>query len=144
MAHARRQIRDEVVARVTGLTTTGARVYRSRSRSLSGAKLPAIKVWTRDEEIEEASGYDYQRRKLRLEVVALSKLADPDDELDQVCVEVEEALAADPTFGGLVTAAYLVSTEFEFDHELEKPVGMATMVWEIVYSVDSDTPETIV
>lgn len=144
MAHARKQIRDEVVTRVTGLLTTGPRVYRSRSRTMSPDKVPGLKVWTNEEQVEDESSYDGQRRALLLDVVAYSKHAAPDDQLDQICAEVEAALAADPTFGGLIEAAYLLETEHEYDDTVEKPVGTATMRWRIHYSVDADDPETIV
>lgn len=144
MPHARKQIRDEVMARLTGLTTTAARVYASRARTMGGDKLPGLKVWTREESVPEAASYDGQRRELVLEVVAMSKKTAPDDELDQICAEVEAALATDPTFGGLVEAAYLGETEYEFDDELEKPIGTATMRWMVHYSVDAEDPETIV
>lgn len=40
MAHLREQIRDRVVTDLTGLTTTGSRVFRSRIYPLENNDLP--------------------------------------------------------------------------------------------------------
>ena len=52
MAHVRQSIRDNVVTVVTGLTTTGTNVFRSRVYPLGENKLPALCVYTAAEEVE--------------------------------------------------------------------------------------------
>ena len=52
MAHARQSIRDNVVTTVTGLSTTGTNVFRSRVYPLGEYKLPALCVYTAAEEVE--------------------------------------------------------------------------------------------
>ncbi|MEY2654030.1 MAG: hypothetical protein RLZZ524_1058, partial [Pseudomonadota bacterium] len=42
--HLRQQIREAVAGAVTGLTTTGARVYQGRVYPLEDAQLPGLTV----------------------------------------------------------------------------------------------------
>ena len=52
MAHARQSIRDNVVTAVTGLSTTGTNVFRSRVYPLGENKLPALCIYTVAGEVE--------------------------------------------------------------------------------------------
>jgi hypothetical protein len=55
MAHARKLIRDNIVTTVTGLSTTGANVFKSRVYPLSAGSLPALTVYTRSEEVIQST-----------------------------------------------------------------------------------------
>ena len=52
MAHVRQSIRDNVVTAVTGLSTTGSNVFRSRVYPLGTNKLPALCVYTDSQVVE--------------------------------------------------------------------------------------------
>ena len=52
MAHLRKQIRDNVVTALTGLSTTGSRVYTSRVYPMAAANLPGLCVYAKSEEVE--------------------------------------------------------------------------------------------
>ena len=52
MAHIRQSIRDNAVTAVTGLSTTGSNVFRSRVYQLGTNKLPALCVYTDSEVVE--------------------------------------------------------------------------------------------
>ena len=52
MAHIRQQIRDRVIADVTGLATTGANVYDSKLYTFTQGELPALAVYTQNETSE--------------------------------------------------------------------------------------------
>ena len=56
MSHARQQIRDAVVAAVTGLATTGASVHKTRMFKFEDDDLPALGVYTLSEDIEREIG----------------------------------------------------------------------------------------
>ena len=49
MAHVRQSIRDNVVTTVTGLSTPGSNVFRSRVYPLGINMLPALSVYTDNE-----------------------------------------------------------------------------------------------
>ena len=52
MAHVRQSIRDNAVTAVTGLSTTGSNVFRSRVYPLGTNKLSALCVYTNGETVE--------------------------------------------------------------------------------------------
>ena len=52
MAHVRQSIRVNVVTAVTGLSTTGSNVFRSRVYPLGTNKLPALCVYADSEVVE--------------------------------------------------------------------------------------------
>ena len=52
MAHVRQSIRDNIVTAVTGLSTTGSNVFRSRVYPLGTNKLPALYVYSNAETVE--------------------------------------------------------------------------------------------
>ena len=47
--HVRQQIRDAAAVALTGLTTTGARVYASRVYPMQDANLPGLRIFTPSE-----------------------------------------------------------------------------------------------
>ena len=49
--HLRRQIRERVVTMLTGISTTGSNVFQSDVYPLENADLPALCIYTQDEEI---------------------------------------------------------------------------------------------
>ena len=92
MAHARTQIRNAVVAALTGLSTTGARVHASRMRPTDA--LPALLITT-DAEVIEQGAQRRQMRTMDIVVRGLAKGGDGvDDTLDQIALEVGENHAA--------------------------------------------------
>jgi len=150
--HIRRQIREAFATQVTGLATSGARVYQSRIRNMAAEDLPGLKIYTEQESIEDNAGTTYQsnpdlqHRTILLRCEAMIKAtADVDDKLDLMCQEVEIAIAANPTLGGLARLqCWLVSTAIDFDGSLEQPVGRAVMTWKIVTLTMSDRPDVVV
>ena len=60
MAHIRQSIRDNAVTAVTGLSTTGSNVFRSRVYPLGTNKLPALCVYT-DSEVVEYNRLDREK-----------------------------------------------------------------------------------
>ena len=55
MAYIRQSIRDNAVTAITGLSTTGSNVFRSRVYPLGTNKLPALCVYT-DSEVVKGFG----------------------------------------------------------------------------------------
>lgn len=143
MTHVRTQIRDAAVTALTGLATTGIRVYASRLQPLPDAMLPGLVVTTNDEEI---AGQDVhgviQERTLRLVVRCAAKAsATLDDTLDAMIADVETALD-DQTFGGLAKSVDLKSIAVDMDDLLEKPVGAAELTYTVTYYTAAGSPGT--
>ena len=145
MAHARQQIRDQIVTTVTSLATTGASVFSSLVYPVD--TLPSLVVTTpRERRLEDdAIQGDGQLRELEVLITARCRVVDTaDDTLDTICAEVETAMAADQQVSTLAKLITLESTDTEFSADAEQPTGQATMLWRCVYRVASTDPTTII
>lgn len=144
--HLRRQLREIVGTKLTGLTTTGSRVFQSRVYPLETTDLPGLLISTVSESAEmlSISAPGTLERRLTVQVEAVAKAtADLDDTLDGICKEVEVALAA--PFAALEAKARsiaLTSTEIEIDASGAQPIGKAVMNYEIVYFAAENAPDT--
>tara|TARA_R100000278_G_scaffold113608_1_gene91804 strand:- start:2778 stop:3221 length:444 start_codon:yes stop_codon:yes gene_type:complete len=145
MAHVRKQIRDAIVTALTGLTTTGSNVFRSRIYPLETTKLPGLCIFTRSEAVE----FDTLRkprsidRNLVVNVEAyVSATSNYDNTLDTIAVQVEEALAADVTFGGLSKDAQVTAFEVDFSGDGEQPVAVGRFNVEVRYRTLENDVET--
>jgi hypothetical protein len=143
MAHARTQIRNAIATKLTGLALTGANVYKAPVYPRT--TLPCLAIFdTRETRVEEFDG-DKQTRKLEITVQACQRISsDVDGSLDTICQQIETAIWADVTLGGLlIKDIALVETEKMLTSDLEQPAGVASMVWEIYYRVADGDPETL-
>lgn len=138
MAHVRQQIRDAVASAVNGLTTTGSRVYTSRFYPMQAAELPGLIVYTRNETsvIDSMTRPRGSMRDLSVGVDAYVKANDgADDTADTICAEVEAALSADVTLGGLAKDMFLSSVSIDLNADGEKPAVIVSMTWTAQYRV---------
>ena len=136
MAHVRKQIRDRIATLVTGLSTTGSSVYKMRRYALDDEKLPALCVYTMDESSNLVTvGTRTLRRVINVAVQAFVKGSSTtvSDTLDTICVEVEEAIAADFNLNGLAKSCILASTENDIKVEGEQSIASAAMVYSVEY-----------
>lgn len=144
--HARQQVREALSTIVTGLTTTQGRVFQSRVYPVDESELPCLLVTT-DEEENEYLNTNYPsavQRSITATVKAVvENIADLDDAVDNICKEVEIAVHADITLGGIVSSVHLASTEIEIDTEGKKPVGVATMLFACVVFTLETTPDVL-
>jgi hypothetical protein len=144
MAHVRQQIRSQMATLLTsGVALVSSRVYNSRVYPLTEAKLPAITVYAG---AEQSSLMTLGRKTLmrtltvNVDVYALAT-ANLDNDLDAICVQVEE-VAADFTLNGLAKTTVLSGTEIDFSGEAEQPVGVARLNFSVEYCTDIDDVET--
>lgn len=147
MAHVRKSIRDNIVTTLTGLTTTGSNIYRTRVYPLAESKLPGLAIYTRD----ETTGYDTiglprtQIRNLTVAVeIYVKGTSNYDDTLDTICTEIEEALYTDLTRGGNAKDTNIISMDAEFSGEGDQPVARATLTLAITYATKENDVETAV
>lgn len=146
--HRRRAIREAVATAVTGLTTTGSRVYQSRVYTLQRANLPGLRVFAGDETIEAVTihGPTTQDRKLRIRVEAVAQaLQDAvsalDDTLDGIVKEVEIAVAG-MSLSGLADSIHLTDvSEPEYSDQGELPTGSVTITFEANYYTAANAPD---
>ena len=144
MAHARQQIRDQLITTLTGLSTTGSRVYNSRVYNHDA--LPCLTVYTLSEELGEESA-NKQFRLLSVMVEARAKAAaDLEDTLDTIGVEVEDAIfsGGDTTLSGKCKDFDYEGLDIELSGEAEQPFGLMTMRFLAIYRVDKADVETLI
>lgn len=143
--HLRRQIREAVATAVTGLATTGSRVFQSRVYPLQDSEFPALLVYTLGEVVGQGSmpAPRWQERTVRLQVLAVARAdADVDDTLDQICKEVEVALAMPcAALAGIAQMITLVSTDIEMQGTDAQPVGQAALTYEVLYMAAENAPD---
>ena len=145
--HVRQQIREYFGTTLTGLTTTGANVYESRVYTLQEDTLPSLVIYTKSETSEPiVIGTDrVMSRELSVVVEAYCKAtSDFDDTIDTISKEVEEAIMADRTLGGLAKDTYVESTEIEYTGDGEQPVGYVTLTFLTNYYVQETNPDVAV
>jgi hypothetical protein len=141
--HLHKQIRDSFKTALTGLATTGSRVFANRTWPLTTTDLPAIRLFTDDEEVEQSGLLgQWRQRTLGLMVEACAKTGvNLDDTLDQIGKEIEVALA-----NGITVASkklYPVYAGMMMDFEEDQPVGIKRHRFRLVYTAASATPDSL-
>lgn len=149
MSHVRKQIRDQFVSRLaSAVTLVSSRVYATRVYPLTEAKLPAITVSVTSESsgimtMGATMGSKSLDRSVDIAVSIYEKAtATLDSAIDAIAVQVEEAIGADYTLGGIAKQSVLVSTSIDFSGETEKPVGIATLTFSVRYVTSFTDVET--
>lgn len=150
--HVRRQIRDAVAARVTGLATTGARVYVNNVDPLAVSELPAITIRNGAETVERmsiASPNPAVRRAQTLIVTANARATSAVwDTLDQICQEVEVAMLGTLDallLGGLALDSVLVAIdEPRISGDGDRTVGSVDMQFQILVNAREGIPDAVI
>lgn len=137
MPHPRTLIRQAVKAALLNATTAADRVHTSRSVAWRPKDLPAIAIYTLEEEVDPSSANSAPRelkRNLSLAVeVAAVQQASIDDELDALAQEVERAICADDTLGGKASDIVLASTNVDILADGERIIGVMRLEFAATY-----------
>ena len=95
---------------LTGLSSTVSNVFQSHVCSLENDDLPSLCIYTQDEEIEVGtSGVPRVYHSTMILIVDgyAHKSSNLDDQLDQIGIEVQFAMAGDIDINNLVKDSYL-------------------------------------
>lgn len=143
MPHARQLIREAAATALTGLATTGSRVFQSRVYPLKDADLPCLLVNTDEEDITSDSiGPLLLDRSLRLTVRCVAKAtANMDDTLDTMIAEVEAVLNGS-SLGGKAKQILPASIRVQMEGDQDKPVGVAEIGFSVSYYTAGSDPAT--
>jgi hypothetical protein len=145
MPHVRQQIRDRIASDLTtGVPLVANRVYTSRVYPLTEANLPAITVHTGSEASSlMAMGTVTLTRSVSISVDAYVRATNAfDDDVDAICVQIEDALGGDFRLGGIAKDIVLVSTDIDFSGEAEQPVGIARLTFDVRYVTSIEDAST--
>ena len=129
---------------MTGLSTTGTSVFESRTFPINFSALPALLIYTKDEEVIEFSLKTPRTQFRQLQVIIEAHIkgtSNIDDTIDTIAEEVEEAMVTDVTRGGHAKDTRLVSTEIEFEEATSK-VGLAIFTYVIEYATVENAVQT--
>lgn len=142
--HIRQQIRERIATTVTGLTTTGSRVYQSRVYPMASANMPGLLVYStsEDSEIDAMGATGVLNRVLNISIEGYVKtITEFDDKIDDICKEVETAMAGDQKVNGLAKNSFLQSTEIEFSGDGDQPIGVVTLNYVVQYRTATNAPD---
>jgi hypothetical protein len=144
MAHQRKTIRDNLKITLTGLDTTRNNVFQSRIYPMSNSNLPGILIYNKSEEVSYASISipRLQERVSAFEVeIYVKGTQNYDDTLDQISLEVEEALSVDITRGGNAIDTRILSFDTDFSGDGDQPLAVCKLSVEVRYQVRENNPD---
>lgn len=147
--HVRTQIRDAVVMALTGLATTGSRVYAGRARPVAADSDPYLLIYATEERSEvEAMGADpviLRELTLAVEGRALaSEAAALEETLDRIALEVEPAVVRDSSLGGRTREVTLTATRVAVQAPGEAHAGEVRMEFRVAYRTRESAPHIAV
>jgi hypothetical protein len=145
MSHVSQQIVDAIAVLITGLPLTGANVFDDIPTNPSSSILPCLIVEIIKDDSEPTSmGYPRLLNcTLSLAVIAraIGKTS-LKRTLNTIRSNVQTALSAKPSLGGLTKDLQLNSVAFLTNSEAETNYGEATMLWTATYYIQETAPET--
>ena len=151
MTHLRKTIRDSVATLVTGLATTGARVYKSRNLPLTTAEFPCLCVYARSDtpDYDQAAfsgGKAYPVRTVDVHIQGYVKDSDAktiENTLDLIAEEVETVLfSGDGILGGSI-GTNLGSQTISLDDAGDETLGTIDMSFDVLYRIIEGVPGTL-
>lgn len=143
--HVRQQIREYVVAELTGLATTGTKVYPSRVLPVPNELMPCLCVYLGKESGSENDvPLNCSGRTLEVVIDAYVSGQDADDTLNEISAEIETALFAVPAMGGLTRGIYFRSMATVYPADAAKPFGIQRNIFAVEYVIEDGDPENAV
>lgn len=143
--HVRRQIVLAIVERLQRDVPGVTAVKAGRSAPLPTASLPYVLVYARPEAAASVTSRgDEVRLQRRLSVlidIVHADAEDDDGEADRICLLVEKAMQADPTFGMLLHDLEGPDTTLDARAEGETRIGRARLEYSIEYHTTALRPD---
>jgi hypothetical protein len=146
MAHARKQIRDEVINILTAATVAET-ISKSRVYPIPANTVSMVLVYTNTDSVSQTT-LTYPRkfdREMMLIIECVARDSDYlDDRLDRLCESVENAIGADNTLGSVVKDCILMDTQITLDFSGDAPIGSARMQFRVSYRTAETDAGTII
>jgi len=147
MSHVRALVRTAVLTAVTGLATTGANAFVAHEHPLQESELPCVLVSVSDTaQADSVAAPLLLRRLVLIEVQAVGKaVAGLVDTLDQIGLEVEQALGSGLTVDGkLLYPRYTGSGVADLSVAIDRPVGALSIQFELeLYNQANDAAHVL-
>lgn len=146
MAHARKTIRDAVVTILTN-ASVAATISRSRVYPIPAGTTTIALVYTNSESIVQTTltaPRKFERELILVVEVVTRDSSDLDDGIDTLCKNVENAIGASNTLGGVVKDCILIDTQVTLDFSGDAPIGSARMQFRVSYRTSETDAGTII
>lgn len=142
--HARTKIKNAVVAALKGATDAKKNVFASRAFALGDDEIPAILVYTKQEQVSEAtiSRPRTQIRELSVVIEIYTKaLLLSDDLADNIASQVEGLIYSNADLNGLVKDISLDSSDTYLLQENEFSTSVCSLTYVATYQVKEGSPQ---
>lgn len=139
--HVRQQVVDSIATVLTGLATTGSRVFKSRLYQLQESELPCLVVTCDGQKVENVTDHfpAMQRREIQIRIESHDKkTANLEQTLNTICKEVEIALANSD-----IENINLVGSKMYLEVGGDQPIGIDTIIYKVLVETFEDAPDTI-
>ena len=123
---------------LTSLSSTGSNVFQSHVCPLENDDLPSLCIYTQDEEIEVGASGDPKFCHSTMILVAdgyAQTSSNLDDQLGQIGIEVQVAMAGDKDIYNLVKDSYLSSVDISYSGEGISPIGIIRHNYSVLYRI---------
>ena len=123
---------------LTCLSTIGSNVFQSDVYPLENADLPALCIFTQDQEIEVGATVDprvYHSTMILIVDGYAQTFSNLDDQLDQIGIEVQVAMTEDIDTNNLVKDSYLSSVDISYSGEGTSPIGIIRHNYSVLYRI---------
>jgi hypothetical protein len=123
---------------ITYATDAGTRVYATRVIPFRRIESPALAVYTNSETVADNQTAPRELERTVNLVVEIMYRQDGqadnvDDALDALCLQIEKAMHADPTLGGIASDCVLRECEPEFFEEGDAVIGSMKLTYSTRY-----------
>lgn len=143
-AHVRTQVRAALALHLDGIAAVAGRVHSARTARFDPQDLPCLVVGTPAEQLVRlgvAAPCIYQR-SITVQIDGYVCAAPLESAADGLSADVERAVAAAGTLGGLVKAQLvLVEVQTDIDDAVSPPLAMFRMTYLATVITDSGVPD---
>ena len=146
MSHKRQIIRDAIINQLKDKTDAGSNVYGNRAKPLFDQSIPAILVYSKQENILEdqynIDGYAPLKRDLEIAIEAVIIASDEfDQKLDDIASQIESALDGFEIETRKADLIKLKSTEIDYSIEGSKIYGAVRLTYSVIYRTEVKQPD---
>jgi hypothetical protein len=146
MSHKRQIIRDAIINQLKDKTDAGGSIYGNRVKPLFDQFLPAILVYSKQENILEdqynIDGYAPLKRELEIAIEAVILGGDEfDQKLETIADQIESALDGFEIETRKADLIKLKSTEIDYSIEGSKIYGAVRLTYSVIYRTEVKQPD---
>jgi hypothetical protein len=145
MAHIRTLLRNSLITAITGLATTGARVYTPSKYPNLESEIPGLMVDVADTATSDSLATPtLQMRTFEITITALVRsTSDADALLNQIGLEVETALAGGITVAGRALVLDYTGSTPDFSADGDQPIAQLRIGFSAIGTTFANTPSTL-